>query len=432
MTPITPISPAFIEPFTILEGILFIAALILAFMVWRLTRHQECDYTEAAEPSIDQALPALVGSTHSHLHSGNAVELFQNEEFFDAVVQAIDDATVSVHLETFLWHDSDAGNRVTRALMAAAQRGVAVRVLGDAAGTFKLPNRTFRRLRKAGCQARRFHRWSIMNFGRWNVRDHRKIVVIDGKIAFVGGHCLSDEWYTGNKQFSRFRDITARIEGPVVASVQSCFFENWLEVTGELFVDDTAFPPLEAVGEVLAHTSYLSPDGCPSSVQVLHHLSIGYAKKRIWIQNPYFMPDPNGATALVNAAKRGVDVRVMIPALSATDSPIVSRAGRFQFRRLLESGVRIFEYQKTLLHQKVISVDSVWCGIGSSNFDDRSFEINKEITVGYADVGLATQLEEIFHDDLKHCEELLLDKWLQRPRWKRALSGLLYLFNEQL
>lgn len=427
---IPPLLPA-IGPLTNLEAILILAVLVLIFMIWRLIGHQECHYTDVPPTSIDESLHALVGSTHGHLTSGNTVSLIQNEAYFDALLDAIGQAKRSVHFETFLWADGVASERVITALIEAAARNVQVRILTDAVGSRGLTSASADRLRKAGCEFHRFHRYRFENFGRFNVRDHRKILIIDGRIAIVGGHCVTDNWLKDGDLLSRIRDISAWISGPAVASIQSCFLENWTEVTGDLFTDDSTFPEIKDTGTTKVHTAYVKADHCPSSVQVLHQLSIGYAKKRIRIQNPYFLPDPHSARALANAAKRGVDVRIMIPALTATDSPSITRAGRFQFQRLLDGGVRIFEYQKTLLHQKVFTIDGVWSGIGSSNFDDRSFEINEEITVGVADPGIATQLESIFDQDAKDCREIDPETWSKRPWRTRAADAFLYLFNEQ-
>jgi cardiolipin synthase len=431
MPPVTPPIAAFLGPLSGLETFLTLAVLVLLFMVWRLTRHQESHFSGEPELTICEALDALAGSTQGRVVGGNAVKLIQNEAFFDAVTQAMVEARRSVHLETFLWHDGEASERIVSALEAAGRRGLEVRVLSDAVGSFWLSRKTLARLRDAGCKIGRFHRWNPSNLGRLNVRDHRKIIVIDGRTAFVGGHCITDDWLKDGPKLPRFRDITARIQGPVVGTIQSCFLENWIEVTGELLTSHATFPSLGEVGDVRAHVAYVRPDHCPSSVQVLHYLAISLAKKRIRIQNPYFLPDPNGAKALVKAAKRGVDVRIMIPALKATDSPLPSRAGRYQFRRLLKGGVKIFEYQTTLLHQKVISVDGLWCGIGSSNFDDRSFEINDEITVGLADPDTVAELERTFEMDLEKCRELDWKTWKKRPRRDKLLDGVLYLFSEQ-
>ena len=225
--------------------------------------------------------------------------------------------------------------------------------------------------------------------------------------------------------------MTARFTGPVVNVIQSVFGENWIEASSGLFVDRECFPEPESGGNAKAHVAYLRPDRCPSSVQILHYVAIALAKKTIRIQNPYFLPDPNGVKALARAARRGVDVRIMTPAMKATDSFFVTYAGHSTFRPLLEAGVRIFEYQETLLHQKIITVDGEWCGIGSSNFDDRSFEINDEITVGIVDENVVSELEGIFEKDEGECEEIHLEKWKERSVYTRVWEKVFYLFNEQ-
>ncbi|MBB5350396.1 cardiolipin synthase [Haloferula luteola] len=416
---------------TIPEILLTLAVAILAFMFWRLSRHQECHYEGEPEGRIDTSLRALAGSTHSRLTPGNRFELIQDEAFFDAIDQAIRSARHTIHLETFLWEKGEAATLVAHCLEEASRRGVQVRLLLDAVGSKNACPDQLRNLRQAGATVRRFRRIEIANLGRWNVRDHRKILVIDGHTAFIGGHCITDSWFKDGPKLPRFRDLSACITGPIVAEIQSCFFENWTENTGELFVDDTTFPPLKAQGDTLMHLAYVKADQSPSSVQVLHHLSIAYAKERIRIQNPYFIPDKTASDALARAARRGVDVRIMIPAHEATDSPIAERAGHHAIRGLLEAGVRVFFYQKTLIHQKVIVIDGLWAGIGSSNFDDRSFEINDELTLGIADTTIAHQLETIFENDLQECREVDLETWKNRPLFNKLLDGAIHLFNEQ-
>ncbi len=422
--------PAYLS-FSTLELWLGGILLLLLFVIWRITHHQECGYLGEPEGKIDEVLNTVAGLCHGTVTWGNGVEIIRGPEFFDRVISDIGEASHSVHLETYLWEDGEASDRVVRALSAAAKRGIRVRVIADARGSSGFSSEGRDRLTRAGCELHSFHPWRPMNLGRFNIRTHRKIVIIDGSVAFVGGHCIKDEWLKEKAGKPPFRDLTARLTGPVVNQVQSTFSENWIETDCALFMDERCFPGLEERGDARAHIAYLRPDGCPSSVQVLHHMVIGLAKKSIYIQNPYFLPDPAGAKALSNAALRGVDVRIMTPSLEATDSVFVTRAGQFLFERLLEAGVRIFEYQPTLLHQKTITVDGVWCGIGSANFDDRSFEINDEIVVGIADEATVAQLEDIFDQDTNDCEEVLLEKWNKRPVFARLKERLFYLFNEQ-
>lgn len=422
---------AAVGPFSILEVCLLIAVLILILMIWVLTHHQESHYDGAPEGCIDDMLPALAGSTHGHLSHGNSVRLVQDADYFTEVVREINGAGQSVHFETFLWACGEAAEMVSTALVGAAGRGVKVRVLVDARGSSAMTSDTRKKLKDGGCHLHLYHPWVPSNFGRFNLRDHRKIVVVDGRTAYVGGHCVTDQWLKDSEEKPRARDITARLTGPIVGNIQAVFLENWEVSCGELLIEHGTFPDLEETGNIRAHVASIRPDGSPSAVQILHYLAISMAKKSIRIQNPYFLPDPRGAKALAAAAKRGVDVRIMTPSPRATDNPFVSSAGHFLYRRLLEGGVRIFEYKKCLLHQKVITIDGKWCGIGSSNFDDRSFEINDEITVGIVDNALAVQLKEIFESDMQHCTEHKLEEWKKRSIFKRCLDGFCYLFNEQ-
>lgn len=176
----------------------------------------------------------------------------------------------------------------------------------------------------------------------------------------------------------------------------------------------------------------MKPEGSAPAVKILHHIVISCARERLWVQNPYFIPEPDAISAFGQAVKRGVDVRVMVPSANASDMPLVQHAAHRNFQRLLESGVRIFEYERTLLHQKVMTVDGVWCAVGSSNFDDRSFETNDEITLGFHDRALAKRLEEIFRKDLAHCIELNAAQWKKRGLVHRAKDSALYLLNEVL
>ena len=419
-----------------LEIFLIILVLILGFMIWVLTRHVECKFLGEPAGRITDHLDAIAGSTHGEVMSGNAVELIQDEAFFDTLCDLIRNAEHTVHIETFLWEDGRMSERVIEALEAALKREVTVRILIDARGSKKFSEENRDRIRNAGGKVMSFHRFKLRNLGRFNLRDHRKIVVIDGATAIIGGHCIHDAWTEKGEEnpdkLRGYRDISGVIKGPIVARIQSAFFENWQEITGGAFIDETTFPKLEPAGDLSAHLAYIRADGCPSSVQTLHYLAIAFAKKTIRIQTPYFLPDVGGIEAFAQAVARGVDVRIMTPAVKASDTPYVQRAGQVLYGKLLEAGVRIFEYQPTLLHQKVITIDGEWSGFGSSNFDDRSFEINDEATLGLSDPETAAAFEKIFESDACDCRELTIEKWKSRPWPERIFHRIHYLFKEQL
>lgn len=415
-----------------LLALLIVAIVLLAMLIWSIRRHRDPALQVDCDAPLAELMPSLAGLTQSSIYGGNSVELFGNGAFFDAMFDEIRAATRSVHFETFLWREGVLGQRLVDALVERRRAGVAVRVLVDGDGGKQRGEDVERRLLAAGCLFATHHPRHWRNVGVLNERDNRKLVVLDGRVALVGGHCIVDSWLGDAEDSSRVRDLGVRVRGPAVHAVQAAFSGNWVEDTGELFVGDDAFPLLQRHGDTDIHVASLKPEGSAPAVKVLHHLVVCVARERIRIQNPYFLPDDEAIEALGQAVARGVDVRVMVPSASASDMPIVQHAAHRNFHRMLARGVRIFEYGKCLLHQKVMSVDGVWCAVGSSNFDDRSFETSDEITLGIRDAALAAQLEAIFDSDCRHCVELELDTWMARGAWHRAKDNLLYSFNELL
>ncbi len=287
-------------------------------------------------------------------------------------------------------------------------------------------------MRDAGCRVEFFHKRSIYTIGTFNDRDHRKMVILDGREAFVGGHCVVDEWLGNAEDGVHYSDISVRLHGPIVHTIQAAFSENWVGETGEVFVGEPSFPKLEPAGDITVHAAYAKPESSAPAVKILHHTVICLAKKKIWIQNPYFIPEIEAIKAFGEAVARGVDVRVMMPSTSGSDNPMVQHAGHRNFELLLKLGVRLFEYPHTLLHQKVMTVDGVWSAVGSTNFDDRSFDTNDEITLGICDEGIAGQLDAIFEKYVARCNEIKLEDWQQRGLWHKLKDNMFYMLNEVL
>jgi cardiolipin synthase len=405
---------------------------VLLLVIWSIKRHRDPDLHIECDAPIEALMPSLAGLSLGSVIEGNAIEVFENGGYFDALIAEIAAAKRSVHFETFLWKEGVLGKRVADALSGRARAGLKVRVLLDAVGTKKMGKAAEREMKDAGCKVVKFHHRHIRNIGVMNERDHRKLAVIDGRVAFVGGHCITDEWLGEAQDREHFADLSVRLRGPIVNAVQSAFSENWAGETGELFVGDDVFPPLEKAGDVAMHAVFLKPEGSAPAVKILHHTIICLARKRIWIQNPYFIPEPEAIDAFGAAVRRGVDVRVIMPSTSGSDSPMVQHAGHRNFEKLLRNGVQLFEYPHTLLHQKVMTVDGVWCAIGSSNFDDRSFEINDEITLSICDAATVKRLDEVFEKYAPDCEEIVLEKWRKRGLKHRLVDNMYYLLNEVL
>ena len=416
----------------VLVALAGVALVVMVLVVWSHKRHSDPKLGIECDDALPALLPSIAGLTHGCVIQGNRVEILENGRFFDVLIEHIVAATHSVHFETYLWKDGLLSERVVQALCERARSGVQVRLMIDGNGGKLMRRSTRKCLRDAGCRLAVYHDRQLRNIGVMNRRDHRKLVVLDGCIAFIGGHCIVDDWLGDAEDRRHFRDVSLKIEGPGVHAMQSAFSENWVDETGELFVGEDVFPRLEPRGDVALHVARVKPENAAPAVKILHHLVMCIAHERILIQNPYFLPDPEAIKALGKAAARGVDVRVMMPSEDASDMPLVQQAAHRHFETLLAHGVRLFEYPRTLLHQKLMVIDGQWCAIGSSNFDDRSFEINDEITVGLWSRELAAQFEAIFERDARDCVELDLASWRRRGPWRRARERLFYLFNEQL
>jgi cardiolipin synthase len=247
----------------------------------------------------------------------------------------------------------------------------------------------------------------------------------------VFGHGIAEQWTGAAQDKDHWRDTGALLHGPIVGALQSAFTENWVEETGEVLVGSRFFPKLEAAGPSQAHLAYHFQHGSVSAVDLLYRIAFLSAQQELWIQNPYLAPDPAVLKLLVDAAQRGVDVRVMLPG-EVTDAQIVRHAGHRHFTALLRGGVRLFEYQRTLIHQKVVVVDGLWSHLGSTNLDNRSFESNDEISLGVVDAEIAASLRQAFLADQRLCREITLPDW-GREAWTHRLRDLLaWRLNEML
>ena len=417
----------FLTPLAFIGVVIF-----LLIVIWSIRRHLDPTLHVESTASIDELMTSMAGLTLTTAVAGNSVEVLENGAFFDVLLQRIRAAERTVHFETFLWKEGVLGQRVADALSDRARAGLKVRVLLDATGSKKIGKAALKQMRDAGCRVVFFHKRAFRNVGVLNDRDHRKLVVIDGREAFVGGHCFVDTWLGDAQDGQHYSDLSVRVHGPVVNSVQAAFSENWAGETGELFVGNDVFPTLAPVGDVLIHATYAKPGGSAAAVKILHHTAICLARKRIWIQNPYFIPQPKAIDAFGEAVKRGVDVRVLMPATSGSDNPMVQHAGHRNFEKLLKCGVRLFEYPDTLLHQKVMTVDGVWSAIGSSNFDDRSFETNDEIMLGICDKATTQKLDLVFEKYAPKCQEIKLEAWQKRGLWHKLKDNAFYMLHEIL
>ena len=418
-------------PYSGVVAMIFIIV-FLSVLYWSAKWRRDPVLRVKQDGQLVALIPSIVGLTQGSLEEGNKIELLQNgDQLFPRMLRDIATATQSIHVETFIWWDGKLARELTNLLVTKARQGVEVRVLVDASGGRQI-SEVEDTLRAGGVKLAKFHPIRISNLARLNNRDHRKIVVVDGRIAYTGGFGIGDEWTGNATDMKHWRDTAVRVEGPAVNRLQSAFAENWVEETGEVPAGEKYFPHAAPMGATPAHVVFTSPAGSVSSVQVLYYLAITAAKREIIIQNPYLLPEREAIDALTEAVRRGVKVMIMVPSASATDSAIVQHASHHRYGNLLKRGVRIWEYQRTLLHQKVMIVDGEWSCVGSTNFDARSLEVNDEVSIGIIDPAIASQLRAAFTADLRFARERKFEEWKNRPLWHKLQDGLAYLANEQL
>jgi len=386
------------------------------------------------EPSF---FPTIAAHTDAPVIGGNSVELlFNGEEIFPAMLDAIRSARKSITYLQYLYKGGDMAFELAEAFAERCRAGVQVNILIDDHGGSEMPAEIPELWRESGCQMKWFRRirlfqfitpWELLSY---NYRNHRRILVIDGRIGFTGGHGVSDAWTGDGRTKGHWRDTDARVEGPIVQQLQAAFVESWRETTGDMLGDELYFPPLEPHGNVNAQVVASSPFGGTYESYLLFLLSIASAKKSIYITNPYFVPDEHMTQALLNAVARGVHVVLLTP--GKIDWMLVYRASRRGLGPLMLGGIEIYEYQPALLHAKTMVVDGIWATVGSTNLDNRSFALNQELNLVVHDAAIAGKLERAFDEDLKHSEKLTYQAWKGRPLSEKILELLTIPIKEQL
>lgn len=367
---------------------------------------------------------ALYGENHVDvLVDGNAT--------YDAMAEAIDRASDRVHLEIYILADDAVGRRLVERLVRCARRGVQVRLIVDALGSRSSRRRLLPWLREAGVDVRQFHPVSLFAPRRSWRRDHRKLLIIDGRVAFTGGINFAETY--ASRRRSRlsprravkrgWRDTHARIEGAAVAAFEAAFLRRWESLGGKPpATGGGAARPHASGRELVAALSSAATDGQPSEIFAALIAAIGLARRRVWLSQAYFAPPEPVLAALCASARAGVDVRLLLPARS--DFYPVQFAARAHYGRLLGAGVRVFEYLPAVLHTKTVVIDGVWCSLGSCNLDWRSLHYNDELNAIVVGRPCAATLERVFETDANAAKEILLPDWQRRGLHRRLAEWL--------
>ena len=361
----------------------------------------------------DEAFRRSLGAFGFAMVEGNRAEILINgDEIFPAMTSAIREAKRTVNLESYIFKDDRAGKIIAQALIDAARRGVEVRVLVDGTGS-KFSGPLLDRMRQAGAKAAMFRPIRLTTLHKIARRTHRKILVVDGIVSFTGGFCIADSWLGDARNPKEWRDMMVRATGPVSAQMQAVFSEDWTFTTGEILAGDKFYPRIPPAGDVAGQAIKVSRGDSSSLAAMLYFVAIQSARHSIHIQNAYFVPDRQIREALIQAARRGVDVRIMVPGRHI-DQPLVRMASRLHYGEMLKGGVRIFEYNRTMMHNKDSVVDGIFSIIGSINFDARSMHENAEDSLAFHDRDFGARLEAVFAEDEKHCREITYESWKRR------------------
>jgi len=382
-----------------------------------------------ADPRFRHELGVLLGP---QFVTGNKVQVLRNgDEIFPAMLKAIHSAEKSITFETYIYWSGDIGREFAAALIERARHGVKVHVLLDWVGSAKMDGSLLDAMTSAGVQVRKFHPPHWSHLGRLNNRTHRKLLVVDGRVAFTGGVGIAPEW-TGNAQDpAHWRDTHFQAEGPVAAQMQAVFLDNWIKVSGEVLHGPDYFPTLTPAGNSEAQVFSSSPSGGSESMQLMYMLVIAGATRTIDLSAAYFVPDDLTLHALLDALKRGVKLRIVVPG-PHIDSDAVRNASRARWGELLAAGATIAEYQPTMYHCKVMIVDALLVSVGSTNFDNRSFRLNDEATLNIHDAAFAREQTAIFEADLAKATQVSFAAWSARPWHEKLAERVASLIGSQL
>jgi cardiolipin synthase len=396
-----------------------------------------CDRVPPAEklPAVAAGDTAFTATMEAHTNSpivdGNRVDVLLNgDEIFPAKLAAIRSARTTITYAEYFYADGGPARDIAEALAERCRAGVTAHILLDGFGTLSMPREYLKLLGGAGCHLATFRplgRW--VSVGRHNKRNHRRVLVADGRVAITGGSGVSEKWTGDGRLDGHWRDTDVRIEGPAARNIQSAFFENWREATGELLGGDRYLSNGRPSGQTRAQVIKSSPAG-GYDMYTMYLLAIASARRSVHLTNPYFLPDDRMEEALLAAAARGVRVVALTP--GKIDHNVVRAASRRGFGRLLLGGIEIFEYQAALLHAKTMVVDGVWATVGSTNFDNRSFALNDELNVVLYDRAVVERLAAAFEADLAHARRVTYDAWQNRGLKTKLLERLVVPLESQL
>ena len=411
-----------------LVGGLFVAWFILVVL---FAPHIPYHVEQSLDASSDHFVRVLESACLVALEDGNQLEVFTDgPQFYPPMLEAIRSAREAVNMECYIFQSSGVGAQFIDALVERAQAGVQVRLVLDAIGSFGALRAATSRLCEAGCRVEQYQFPFWYRLHRLNNRTHRELLVVDGRVAFVGGAGVANWWNQAEDGEAMWRDMMVRVEGPVVTQIQGVAAENWLECCGEIQTGPDVYKSHGPKGSVPAFALKSSPSDRATASRVLFQTFVESAGTCCRISTPYFLPDKAFRRALVRTASRGVPITVVVPG-PKTDQKLVRLASRRLYGDLLKGGVRIFEYQPGMIHVKMLLVDDLWAVVGTTNLDNRSFEHNDEVNLVARDAATARRLSDDNDRDIANSREITLDEWKRRPLLEKLIGSVVWLLERQ-
>ena len=459
-----PRYPSWVIVFAIL-GFLSVCTVLVTLFSPLGRRPPEVRIDAAPAVRSPEFLAAIAGTAGTPVRAGGTVQLLNNGvAFFPALVKDLRAAQRTINFSVYIWEPGEASDQVFAALIDRARAGVKVRVLLDGLGGMKAPDKDVDALKAAGGRVEKYSAPRLGKLTRFHKRNHRRSIVIDGRVAYTGGIAVGDKWVGNADTEEHWRDTMVRVTGPLAATIQSAFVAPWAQTSGELLSGVDVFPP-DVLGAadaappgpaVAAAPASAPPPSSPPSAPASgpaqpvtlhtglasapsseHHplrlffiQSFVSAQRRLYITTPYFVPDEAIRKVVADRARAGVDVRILLPD-EHTDAKPIRLTSHSYFEELLSAGVKIYEYQPTMMHTKGVVVDGAWSVVGSANMDVRSKELNNENVLGILDEGFAREMEATFSEDLKKAEEIHLEQWRRRGWWEKTKERVAVLFAEQ-
>jgi cardiolipin synthase A/B len=413
-------------------AIVLLASYFLAAIFGPMPKYQIRGQNELPANDTPRFLHVLESLVDGVLNRTGKLEVLTNgPDFYPAILEAFRNARRSINLEAYIFQKGEIARQYVEILAERARAGVQVSLVLDAFGSLGAPKSFFRPLLDAGGRVERYNRLTWYHLLRMDSRTHRELVIIDGKIGFIGGAGVADQWLKGAKGKPCWRDTMIRVEGEAVPNLQATFAENWLQTSGELLVGEAHFPGISCPDPTTALVINSTPTiGGSTRARILMQLLLASARRSISITTPYFLPDKSLMHELCLAVERGVKVQILVPG-TKSDHMLTRSTSRGGYGELLKAGAEVYEYQPSMIHAKILIVDELWAVVGSTNFDNRSFGINDEVNLAVRDRGVALRLATDNAQDLRLSCRVTLDDWRHRPVTERATELLGWVIERQ-